>query len=47
MATREAGRVSIRVVPDSTGFRRKVKAELDAIEAGLKIRVKAELDTTE
>ncbi len=47
MATREAGRVSIRVVPDSTGFRRKVKAELDAIEAGLKIRVKAELDTTQ
>lgn len=45
--TREAGRVSIRVVPDSTGFRRKVKNELDAIEAGLKIKVKAELDTTQ
>jgi hypothetical protein len=39
--------VSIRVVPDSTGFRRKVKNELDAIEAGLKIKVKAELDTTQ
>ncbi|AQT81376.1 hypothetical protein B1R94_22165 [Mycolicibacterium litorale] len=35
----EVGRVSIRVVPDTSGFRRRLKDELEAIEKTLKTQV--------
>jgi phage-related protein len=43
-AGKSAGRVSVRVVPDSTGFRSELKAELDKIERDLRVQVKADLD---
>lgn len=43
MATKSAGRVSIRVVPDSTGFRRDLKKSLDRIEKSLVAKIRAEL----
>ena len=43
-AGKSAGRVSVRVVPDSTGFRPTLQADLDKIERGLQVQVKAVLD---
>ena len=41
---RSAGRVSVRVVPDATGFRTDLKTDLDKLERGLQVQVKAVLD---
>lgn len=43
MAMKSAGRVSIRVLPDSTGFRRDLKTTLDRIEKSVKARIPVEL----
>lgn len=40
------GRVAVKVLPDTSDFRRRAKAQLDAIEKGLEITVGAKLDTT-
>lgn len=40
----EGGRVSIRVVPDTTGFRRELKTKLEAAVKGLKIEIDIEPD---
>lgn len=42
-ATKSAGRVSIRVVPDSTRFRKDLKQSLDRIEKSLVAKIRAEL----
>lgn len=41
-ATKSAGRVSIRVLPDSTRFREDLKKTLDRIENSMKVRIKVE-----
>lgn len=41
---REVGRVSIRVVPDTSGFRRDLKRAVDEAEAGLKVEIPVEFD---
>lgn len=46
MATKSAGRVSIRVLPDSTGFRRDLKTTLDRIEKSVKAKIPVELVLT-
>lgn len=46
MATRSAGRVTIRVIPDSTGFRRDLRTALDRIEKVTRVHVPAELVVT-
>ncbi|BEL40430.1 phage tail protein [Mycobacteroides abscessus] len=38
-ASREVGRVSVRVVPDTDGFRRELKRQLEAITKGLEAKV--------
>jgi phage-related protein len=43
MATKSAGRVSIRVLPDSTGFKRDLQKSLERIEKQLKAKIRAEL----
>lgn len=43
MATKSAGRVSIRVLPDSTGFKRDLEKSLDRIERQLKAKIPVEL----
>jgi len=43
MATKSAGRVSIRVLPDSTGFKRDLEKTLERIEKQLKAKIRAEL----
>lgn len=42
-ATKSAGRVSIRVLPDSTGFRRDLKKALDRIENSMSVKIKVNL----
>ncbi|WP_457226739.1 phage tail protein [Mycobacteroides abscessus] len=39
VASREVGRVSVRVVPDTDGFRRELKRQLEAITKGLEAKV--------
>ena len=41
----EVGRISIRVVPDTTGFRKKLEAELKAISEGLDVEVDVDANT--
>lgn len=41
--TKSAGRVSIRVLPDTTGFRRDLKTALDRIERGMKVEIPVHL----
>lgn len=40
------GRVAVKVLPDTSDFRRRAKAQLDAIEKGLEVQVGAKLDGT-
>lgn len=44
MPTKSAGRVSIRVVPDSTRFKSDLEKSLDRIEKQLKAKIRVELD---
>lgn len=44
MPTRSAGRVSIRVVPDSTGFKRDLQKSLERIEKSMRVKIPAELE---
>ena len=46
MATRSAGRVTIRVIPDSTGFRRDLKTALERIEKTTHVDIPARLTVT-
>lgn len=46
MATRSAGRVTIRVIPDSTGFRADLKKALERVEKTTKAVIPAELAVT-
>lgn len=41
---REVGRVSIRVVPDSEGFRRDLQRELEAVENSLRVTIPVDFD---
>jgi len=41
---KEVGRVSIRVVPNTEGFREKLKADLEAIERGEEVKVRVGTD---
>lgn len=41
----EVGRVSIRVLPDTSKFRRQLERELNAIARGVTVKVPVELDT--
>jgi len=41
---REVGRISIRVVPDTDGFRRELKRQLEAITKGLEAKVNIDPD---
>ncbi|MFT9716273.1 phage tail protein, partial [Mycobacteroides abscessus subsp. abscessus] len=43
-AAREVGRVSVRVVPDTDGFRRALKRQLEAITKGLEAKVDVDPD---
>lgn len=43
-ASREVGRVSVRVVPDTDGFRRALKRQLEAITKGLEAKVNIDPD---
>jgi phage-related protein len=45
-AGKSAGRVSIRVYPDTTRFREELQGQLDRLERDLKVKVRAELDTS-
>jgi len=40
----EVGRVSIRVVPDTDGFRRRLESALDSAEAGLEVTIPVNFD---
>lgn len=40
------GRASVKVTPDLTGFRRQLKAELEAIDTKLTVQVNVDLDKT-
>ncbi|MEC4858821.1 hypothetical protein R2325_25865 [Mycobacteroides chelonae] len=42
--SREVGRISIRVVPDTDGFRRELKRQLEAITKGLEAKVNIDPD---
>nr|WP_241033877.1 hypothetical protein [Mycobacteroides chelonae] len=42
--SREVGRVSVRVVPDTDGFRRALKRQLEAITKGLEAKVNVDPD---
>lgn len=42
----EVGRISIRVVPNTDGFRRKLKDDLEAAEAGNEVEIDVEPDVT-
>lgn len=44
MATKSAGRVSIRVLPDSTRFREDLKKTLDRIERSLEVKIPVVLE---
>ena len=46
MATRSAGRVTIRVIPDSTKFREDLKKSLERVERTTKATIPAELAVT-
>lgn len=46
MATRSAGRVTIRVIPDSTSFRRDLKTALERVQRTTKAVIPAELAVT-
>lgn len=41
---REVGRISVRVVPDTDGFRRELKRQLEAITKGLEAKVNIDPD---
>lgn len=43
-ASREVGRVSVRVVPNTDGFRRELKRQLEAITKGLEAKVNIDPD---
>ncbi|SKY31296.1 Phage-related protein [Mycobacteroides abscessus subsp. bolletii] len=43
-ASREVGRISVRVVPDTDGFRRALKRQLEAITKGLEAKVNIDPD---
>lgn len=43
-ASREVGRISVRVVPDTDGFRRELKRQLEAITKGLEAKVNIDPD---
>nr|WP_232785186.1 hypothetical protein [Mycobacteroides chelonae] len=42
--SREVGRISVRVVPDTDGFRRALKRQLEAITKGLEAKVNVDPD---
>lgn len=42
--SREVGRISVRVVPDTDGFRRELKRQLEAITKGLEAKVNIDPD---
>jgi hypothetical protein len=44
MATKSAGRVSIRVLPDSTRFKEDLKRSLERIEKSMKVKIPVELE---
>lgn len=41
---REVGRVSIRVTPDTAGFRRDLQREIEAVENSLKVTIPVDFD---
>ncbi|GAA1403262.1 hypothetical protein GCM10009639_47820 [Kitasatospora putterlickiae] len=43
---KEAGRVHVRVIPDTDGFRQRLKQYLEMLEKYTKLKVKLDLDTT-
>lgn len=43
-AAREVGRISVRVLPDTDGFRRALKRQLEAITKGLEAKVDIDPD---
>lgn len=43
-ASREVGRISVRVLPDTDGFRRELKRQLEAITKGLEAKVNIDPD---
>lgn len=43
-ASREVGRIAVRVVPDTDGFRRELKRQLEAITKGLEAKVNIDPD---
>lgn len=43
-AAREVGRISVRVLPDTDGFRRELKRQLEAITKGLEAKVNIDPD---
>lgn len=44
MAGTEVGRISIKVTPDTSGFRRELSKKLKAIEQGLRVTIPADVD---
>lgn len=46
MATRSAGRVTIRVIPDSTSFRRDLRTALERVENTMEAKIPAKLTLT-
>ncbi|MBN7473072.1 phage tail protein [Mycobacteroides abscessus] len=45
-AAREVGRVSVRVVPDTDGFRRALKRQLEAITKGIEAKINVDPDVS-
>lgn len=45
-ASREVGRVSVRVVPDTNGFRRSLKRQLEAITKGIEAKINVDPDVS-
>lgn len=43
---REVGRVSVRVVPDTDGFRRSLKRQLEAITKGVEAKINVNPDVS-
>src|SRR5690606_13133752 len=43
-AARAVGKVSVRVVPDTSGFRQQLKAELAKAVRGLEVKIRAKVD---
>ncbi|WP_131807440.1 hypothetical protein, partial [Mycobacteroides abscessus] len=45
-AAREVGRVSVRVVPDTDGFRRDLKRQLESIVKGVEAKINVNPDVS-